>query len=231
MIVLGLTGSIGMGKSTVAAMMRILGLPVHDSDEAVHRLLRPKSQAWDGLLAAFPAREYPQVYERKTLKVNRQELGALVFADQVLRFRLEQVLHPLVRDSQENFLNHCRKKGTEIAVLEIPLLYETGAEKRVDFVLVVSAPRFIQRQRVLARPGMDEAKLQAILLRQMPDIEKRKRADYVIHTGLGRAQSMRELRTIIGNLRKKEERIGVETLTEEDQNPQTMRIQRYEMSR
>lgn len=226
MIVLGLTGSIGMGKSTVAAMMRVLGVPVHDSDAAVHRLLTPKSEAWDDLLKAFPPREYQDVYERKTLKINRKALGKIVFSDGALRERLEGVLHPLVRKSQEEFLKLCRSKGAEIVVLEIPLLFETGADRRVDAVIVASAPAFLQKQRVLARPGMDEARYEAILSRQMPDAEKRVRADYVLHTGLGRAHSMSALRRIFIALRGEGLFQELVRNWEEVQNPLTMPIQR-----
>lgn len=226
MIVLGLTGSIGMGKSTVAAMMKVLGIPVHDSDAAVHRLLAPKSEAHEALQAAFPPRDYTEVYDKRTQAINRRELGKIVFADERLRLELESILHPLVRKSQDAFLRECRIKGSDIAVLEIPLLYETGAERRVDGVIVVSAPAFLQKARVMARPGMDEAKFDAILARQIPDAEKRTRADYVIHTGLGRAQSMRELQEILRMVRAGKGGERVETAPENDHNPMTMRIQR-----
>ncbi len=226
MIVLGLTGSIGMGKSTVAAMMKVLGIPVHDSDAAVHRLHTPKSEAHAALQAAFPPRDYPNVYDKHTKAINRRELGKIVFADEGLRLQLESILHPLVRKSQDAFLRQCRVQGAEIAVLEIPLLYETGAERRVDGVIVVSAPAFLQKARVMGRPGMDEAKFNAILARQMPDAEKRARADYVIHTGLGRAQSMRELQEILQLVRGGNEAERLENARENDHNPMTMRIQR-----
>ncbi len=226
MIVLGLTGSIGMGKSTVASMMKVLGIPVHDSDAAVHRLLAPKSEAQAALQEAFPPRDYPEVYDKRTKTINRRELGKIVFADERLRLELERILHPLVRKSQDTFLRECRIKGSDIAVLEIPLLYETGAERRMDGVIVVSAPAFLQKARVMARPGMDEAKFNAILARQIPDSEKRMRADYVIHTGLGRAQSMRELQEILRMVRAGKRGERVETAPENDHNPMTMRIQR-----
>lgn len=226
MIVLGLTGSIGMGKSTVAAMMKVLGIPVHDSDAAVHRLLGPRSEAQAALQAAFPPRDYPDVYDKRTKAINRKELGRIVFADEALRLKLEGILHPLVQKSQGEFLRQCRAQGAEIAVLEIPLLYETGAERRVDAVIVVSAPAFLQKARVMGRPGMDEAKFNAILARQIPDSEKRARADHVIHTGLGRAQSMKELREILDALRGGRQDEQVEKARENDHNPMTMRIQR-----
>lgn len=226
MIVLGLTGSIGMGKSTVAAMMKVLGIPVHDSDAAVHRLLGPRSEAQSALQAAFPPRDYPDVYDKRTKAINRKELGKIVFADEGLRLQLESILHPLVRKSQDAFLRQCRVQGAEIAVLEIPLLYETGAERRLDGVIVVSAPAFLQKARVMGRPGMDEAKFNAILARQMPDAEKRARADHVIHTGLGRAQSMRELQEILKLVRGGNEAERLENARENDHNPMTMRIQR-----
>lgn len=226
MIVLGLTGSIGMGKSTVAAMMRILGIPVHDSDATVHRLLEPGSEAQDALQSAFPPRDYPQVYDKRTKAINRSEMGRIVFTDDALRQRLEEILHPLVQKSQTEFLRQCRIKGAEIAVLEIPLLYETGAERRVDAVIVASAPAFLQKARVMARRGMDEARFNAILSRQVPDSEKRARADYLIHTGLGRAQTIKELQNILHMVRGDRAGGRVESTSDNDHNPMTMRIQR-----
>ena len=202
MIVLGLTGSIGMGKSTAAAMLRNLRVPVHDSDACVHDLLSVDNPAHFHVAAAFPYYEYPQIYDRKTKGINRKALGAVVFADDAKRARLEAVLHPMVRQSQMDFIRACTAKGVDIVCLDIPLLFETGAEHRVDYTIVVSAPAFLQAQRVLARPGMDEARFAAILARQMPDAEKRRRADYVVNTGLGRARTMKELKQVLRNLRE-----------------------------
>lgn len=202
MIVLGLTGSIGMGKSTVAAMMESLGIAVHDSDAAAHRLLEPKSEARLAIAAAFPHYEYSQIYEKKTYDINRRELGKVVFSDDTARERLESIIHPMVRKSQIEFLRSSKLKGLEIVTLDIPLLFETGAEARVDYTIVVSAPYFIQKARVLARPDMTEQKFHAILSRQMPDAEKRSRSDFVIQTGLGRAHTMRCLKDILHGVRE-----------------------------
>lgn len=223
MIVLGLTGSIGMGKSTVAAMMKTLGIPVHDSDIAAHRLLEPKSEARLALAAAFPHYEYPQIYEKKTYNINRRELGQIVFSDDEARARLEAIIHPLVRKSQTEFLRASALKGIKIAVLDVPLLFETGADARVDYTITVSAPAFLQRARVLARPDMTEEKFHAILARQMPDAEKRARSDFVIQTGLGRAHSLQTLKQILQDVQNLSG--GCQEKTP-DTNPLTMPIQR-----
>lgn len=195
MIVLGLTGSVGMGKSTAAAMFRRLGVPVHDSDGAVHRLL-----ARNGAAVKRVATEFPGVL-RKDGAVDRAALGARVFGDAAALARLERILHPLVRQSQQRFLAAARACRASLVVLDVPLLFETGGEHRCDKVVVVSAPAFLQRARVMARPGMTEARLRAILAKQMPDAEKRRRADYVVPSGLGRAVTFRRLRRIVEALR------------------------------
>ena len=191
MIVLGLTGSVGMGKSTAAAMLRRLGIAVHDSDAAVHRLLAPKGAAVAAVAAAFPG------VRRKDGGIDRPALGARVFADPAALRRLERILHPLVRLSQQRFLARARARRRKLVVLDIPLLFESGGAQRCDKVAVVSAPAFLQRARVLARPGMTEARFAAILAQQMPDAEKRRRADYVVASGLGRAFTFRRLRRIV----------------------------------
>ncbi len=195
MIVLGLTGSVGMGKSTVAAMLRRLGVPVHDSDAAVHRLLAPKGNAVAAVAAAFPG------VRRRDDGVDRAALGARVFADAAALRRLERILHPLVRRSQQRFLARARARRLGLVVLDIPLLFETGGAARCDKVIVVSAPAFLQRVRVLARPGMTAARLDAILAKQMPDAQKRRRADYVVPSGLGRAVTFRRLARIVRELK------------------------------
>src|SRR5690606_12753699 len=129
--------------------------------------------------------------------INRKALGKIVFHDNEKRILLENMLHPLVREAQTAFIRRKQAKGRKIVALDIPLLFETGGEKNVDYVIVVSAPDFVQRQRVLARPGMSEETFEAILAKQMPDAEKRARADYVVHTGLGRAQTMKELKAVL----------------------------------
>jgi dephospho-CoA kinase len=190
-IVLGLTGSIGMGKSTAAAMLRRLRVPLFDADAAVHRLLAPGGAAVPAVAALFPEVESPQG------GIDRRRLGARVFDNPAALRRLESILHPLVRARERRFLAAARGRGARVAVLDIPLLFETGGEARCDYVMVVSAPGFLQRQRVLQRPGMSDSRLAAILRQQMPDREKRRLADFVVPTGVGRAATLRRLRTII----------------------------------
>ena len=194
MIVLGLTGSVGMGKSTAAAMLRRLGIAVHDSDGAVHRLLAPKGAAVAAVAAAFPG------VRRKAGGIDRAALGARVFADPAELRRLERILHALVRLSQQRFLARARARRLNLVVLDIPLLFEAGGAARCDKIVVVSAPAFLQRARVLARPGMTEERLRAILAKQMPDAEKRRRADYIVPSGLGRAVTFRRLKRILREL-------------------------------
>lgn len=207
MIVIGLTGSIGMGKSTAAAMLETLKIPVHSADDAVHELLAPGGGAALAVGAAFPYFEFPKIYGRKTKSgaraIKRKEFGEIIFKNDKLRKKLENILHPLVQDEQNKFIRSGKNKGLDIIALDIPLLFEAGREEAVDYIIVVTAPYEIQRTRVLARPGMDEDKFQAILKRQMPDGEKCARADYVIHTGLGRAQTMQELKSALADIRKK----------------------------
>jgi dephospho-CoA kinase len=176
MIVLGLTGSIGMGKSTTAAMFRELGVPVHDSDEAVHRLYAGKAAAL--IDARFPGTVVDGV-------VDRERLAARVLGDREALRDLEAMVHPLVRADADAFLDRSRAAGAPVAVLDIPLLFETGGRERVDRVVVVTAPAEIQRERVMARPGMTEERFARILERQVPDAQKRQMADYVIDTGKG----------------------------------------------
>lgn len=187
MRILGLTGGIGMGKTTAARQLRRMGLPLHDADAAVHALY-----ARGG--AALPAirRRFPEAVVEGA--VDRQRLGALVFGRPEALRDLEAILHPLVRQRTLAFLQRQARQGRPLAVLDIPLLFETGGERLCDFVVVVSAPAFLQRQRVLRRPGMTPAKLAAILARQTPDRVKRRRADWVVPTGLGRGFSLRHLR-------------------------------------
>jgi dephospho-CoA kinase len=195
-IVVGLTGSIGMGKSNAATALRQLGIPVHDADRAVHLLLGPNGRAVAKVAAAFPEALIDN-------RIDRKILGDLVFGDTPALRRLEAILHPLVRRSAREFLNAASRRRAPIAVLDIPLLYESGGERTVDVVIVVSAPKYIQRQRVLARPGMTEDKFRSILARQVPDIEKRRRADYVVLTGGHRGETFRQLRHIVRALKKR----------------------------
>ena len=195
MIVLGLTGSVGMGKSTAAAMLRRLGIPVHDSDAAVHRALAPRGAGVEAVAVAFPG------VRDEAGGIDRAALGRRVFGDAAALRRLERILHPLVRLSQQRFLRQTRGQRRPVVVLDIPLLFETGGAKRCDRVMVVSAPGALQRARVMARPGMTEARLRAVLAQQMPDAEKRRRADYIVPSGLGRAITLRRLKRILAGLR------------------------------
>lgn len=214
MIVIGITGSIGMGKSTAAEMLQRLGVPVHDSDAEVHNLLRYDSPAWPAFAKAFPYFSYPQIYGRKfSWKlwgrgrspfwrfVKRKALGKIVFKSEAEREKLEAVLHPFVRKAQDDFIRKQRNLDRNIVALDIPLLYETGADLRVDYVMNISAPAHVQAKRVLARPNMTAEKFKAILKRQMPDGEKSARADFVIHSGLGRAHMMKEIRAALAKMK------------------------------
>jgi dephospho-CoA kinase len=194
MIVLGLTGSVAMGKSTAAQSLRSFGLPVFDADAAVHRLLGPGGGGVGPVGQAFPECAGARA-------IDRARLGARVFGDPRALARLETILHPLVRAEQRRFLARWRARGAWLAVLDIPLLYETGGERFVDAVAVVSAPAFLQAQRALHRPGMTRPRLAAILARQLPDREKRRRADFVIPTGLERRRAVQAIAAIIDRLR------------------------------
>ncbi len=192
MIVLGLTGSIAMGKSTASAMLQHMGIPVHDSDAAVHNIYNRDQDFLKQMRDYFP-----DTYERKTRSINRKKLGEIVFSNPDSKAILESLLHPRVVQSQQAFLKKCRNMHQKIAVLDIPLLYETGAEARCDAVMVVTAPAQIQRARALSRPHMSIDKFHAILNAQMSDSEKRSRADYIIQSGLGRKHMLRNLQHVI----------------------------------
>ena len=194
MFVLGLTGSIGMGKSAAADMLRRMGVPVHDADAAVHAILAGDRAAVDAIGTRFPGTVSGGA-------VDRQALGAAVFADPAARRDLEAIVHPRVRAATRRFLDKHARLGTPLVVLDIPLLYETGADARVDAVIVVSAPPRIQRQRVMRRPGMTPERFAGILASQIPDAEKRRRADFVVETGLGKGYTFRALKRIVETLR------------------------------
>ncbi len=191
MIVLGLTGSIGMGKSTTARMFRDAGVPVHDSDETVHRL-------YAGKAAGLIEKRFPGVVHDGV--VDREKLAKAVLGQPDALKDLERIVHPLVRADADAFLERHRQEGARLALLDIPLLFETGGEDRVDRILVVTAPAGVQRERVLARPGMTEEKFEAILSRQVPDAEKRRRADYIIDTGQGMDAARRRVAEIVDEL-------------------------------
>jgi dephospho-CoA kinase len=186
-----------MGKSTAAAMLRRLGVPLFDADLVVHRLLAPSGAAVSAVSAAFPS------VETERGGIDRTLLGQRVFTDTAALKRLEAILHPMVAAEERRFLSRLRARRETLAVLDIPLLFETGAERRCDYVLVVSASALVQRQRVLQRPGMTEIRLDAILRKQMPDHRKRQRADFVVPTGAGRGLTLRRLKSIVRLLRKR----------------------------
>jgi len=190
MFILGLTGSIGMGKTTAAAAFRRQGVPVHDADATVHRLLACGGAAVDPVSESFPGCV-------TNGSVDRRLLGARVFGDTPAIRVLEGILHPLVRTEEQNFLRKQAAHGAPLVVLDIPLLFETGADERCDAVAVVSAPSFVQRQRVMARPGMTAEKVASIMARQMPDTDKCSRADFIIQTGQGRAFALRQIKEIV----------------------------------
>lgn len=187
MKLIGLTGSIAMGKSTAARLLRRLGLPVYDADATIHHLTGPGGRALAAIAALFPDCVGPG-------GVDRARLGPRVFADPQALRQLEGILHPLARAEQARFVGRMRRARRRAVVLDIPLLFETADLRRFDAVWVVSAPKFLQRQRVLRRPGMSAGKFRQILARQMPDARKRRLADAVIPSGLGVAVTCRALR-------------------------------------
>jgi dephospho-CoA kinase len=188
MIVLGLTGSIGMGKSTTAAMFRAAGVPVHDSDAVVHALYRGAAVA--PVEAAFPG-------VTRAGAIDRALLSQRVLGDGAAMARLEAIVHPLVAQAREAFLAEARRAGARIAVLDVPLLFETGGDALVDAVVVVTADASVQKARVLARPGMTEERFAAILARQTPDSEKRRRAHFLIDTGHGLEAARRQVEDVL----------------------------------
>ncbi|MBV6489262.1 MAG: dephospho-CoA kinase [Pseudorhodoplanes sp.] len=191
MFILGLTGSIGMGKTTTARLFAEEGVPVHDADAAVHRL-------YEGEAVALIEREFPGTTSEG--KVDRAKLGARVVGDPQALKRLEAIVHPLVRRSETNFLDDTRRRGAPVVVLDIPLLFETGGDARVDAVVVVTAPAEVQRARVLARPDMTAEKFEALLAKQMPDAEKRRRADFIVDSGHGLEPARAQVRDILARV-------------------------------
>ena len=198
MIILGLTGSIGMGKSAAARTLRRLGVPLFDADAVVHRLLAPGGAAVGPVEAAFP-----EVRDAAG-GIDRQRLGQRVFRDPPALRRLEGIIHPMVRQAERRFVARARARRDPLVVLDIPLLFESGGVERCDFVLVVSAPARLQRERVMRRPGMSESRFTDILRAQIPDREKRRRADFVVATALGRSVAFRRLKAIVRTLRRGE---------------------------
>jgi dephospho-CoA kinase len=188
MIILGLTGSIGMGKSATAKMFAEEGVPVHDADAVVHRLYDGEAVA--AIEVAFPG-------TTGNGKVDREKLGKRVLGDTAAMKRLESIVHPLVGQAREKFLAEAERSGAKVAVLDIPLLFETQGDERCDATVVVSAPPEVQRARAFERPGMTEQKFAAILAKQMPDAEKRKRADFVVDTSKGYDVARAQVRDIL----------------------------------
>jgi dephospho-CoA kinase len=199
MKVIGLTGGIGMGKSTAADTFRRAHLPVFDADAEVHRLQAPDGAALAAIGQAFPG-TVNLANGRRVL--DRAALRAAVLGDPAALRRLEAILHPLVRRAEGRFLAHARRAGAAAAVLDIPLLFETGGDRRVDQVVVVSAPASVQRARVARRGRMTPAQIEAVLARQAPDAERRRRADVLVRTGLSRHHAWRALRRLILQLRR-----------------------------
>lgn len=190
-VILGLTGSIAMGKSHTARLFRAYGVPVFDSDAAVHRLFRLGGAAVAPVLAAFPGTG------SGSGGIDRGSLGARVLGDRSALRRLEAIVHPLVKVAQRRFIEREARRGTAVVVLDVPLLLETGGERRVDGVVVVSAPAFLQRQRALRRPGMTPQRLTGILAKQMPDPAKRRLADFVIQSGSDRGRTANAVRDVV----------------------------------
>jgi dephospho-CoA kinase len=195
--VLCLTGSLGMGKSTAAKFFAETGVPVHDSDAVVHALY--EGEAVPLIEAAFPG-------STSAGRVDRNKLAAMVLHDDAALARLEAIIHPLVTASRERFLAEAQARGAPVAVVDIPLLFETAAQSRCDAVVVVSAPAEIQRQRALDRPGMTEEKLAALLSKQMPDEEKRRRADFVVDSSQEFDQTRAQIRDILQGVAKMRQR-------------------------
>jgi dephospho-CoA kinase len=194
--VVGLTGSIGMGKTETAKLFARLGIAVHDADAVVHGLYDHNGAAVEAIGRAFPG-------VVKDGKVDRVVLSSQLTGNEAAFQRLESIVHPLVRDAENAFLEAATKRGEDLVVLDIPLLFEIGGEKRVDAVIVVSAPADAQRARVLAREGMTLEKLEAIHARQMPDVDKRAKADFVIETDKGLAHAYEAVKRVAAALRQR----------------------------
>ncbi|HZC15314.1 MAG TPA: dephospho-CoA kinase [Caulobacteraceae bacterium] len=194
MITIGLTGSVGMGKSTTAAMFAEEGAPVYDADAEVHRLQGPGGAAVEAIGAAFPG-------VVKDGAVDRGALGSRVFGDPEALKRLNGIIYPLLGAGRAAFFERAARDGVDAVVLDIPMLFETGGEVRMDAVVVVTAPEHVQRERVLARPGYDPARLDAVLARQMHDSEKQARAHFIVDTGQGLDHARAQVRDIMSRLR------------------------------
>lgn len=199
MIILGLTGSIAMGKSTVAKMLRQLKVPVHDADQAVHLLLKQDQFVIKSLFELFPDAFY-QGY------IHRKELSAYVVQDPRNLKKIEQILHPKVKDKTLSFIHQHFRKKTPIICLDIPLLFEKEIDRNpdygIDYVVTVSAPHFIQRSRLMARPNMTADKIKILTENQMPDHQKRKRSHFIIETGLSKAYTLKQIQKMLNEIQK-----------------------------
>lgn len=196
-LVIGLTGSIGMGKSATARMFAGLGIPVYDADEAVHMLYAKGGAAVPAIAKAFPEAV-------RNGEVVRDVLAERVAGDKAAFAKLESIVHPLVAKMRDEFLAKARGERAELAVLDVPLLFESGGEKDVDAIVVVSAPEKVQSARVLARPGMTRERLMVIRARQVPDAEKRAKADFVIDTGKGLGHAKAQVEAIVAALKRQQ---------------------------
>lgn len=190
MIVVGLTGSIGMGKSTLAAQFRSLDLPVHESDPIVHRLLREEPRIRE---------TFPDAFDNGV--IDREKMAGLIYDNDTKRKELESILHPLIRLDRAKWTDEARHKGRDIVVIDVPLLFETNADKECDYILCVTASPDVQKMRVLSRPRMTQERLDKILNLQMPDAEKRKRSDLVIDTSGGLEQTFEQAKKLVEQLR------------------------------
>jgi dephospho-CoA kinase len=197
MFILGLTGSIGMGKTTTARLFAEEGVPVHDADAVVHKLY--EGEAVPLIEAAFPG-------TTREGRVDRQALGRRVVGDAAALKRLEDIVHPLVRNAETRFLADAEAAGAKAVVLDIPLLLETGGDQRVDAVVVVTAPDDVQRQRVMERPGMTAEKMEALIAKQMQDADKRRRADFIVDSGQGLDHARMQVRQILARIANMSER-------------------------
>jgi dephospho-CoA kinase len=193
-LLIGLTGSIGVGKTETARMFAAAGIPVYDADAAVHRLYAPGGEAVAAIEKVFPECV-------RSGQVDRACLSAKVRADRAALARLEAIVHPFVARDQESFVARSAAEGADMVVLDIPLLFESGSHSRMDVIVVVTAPEDIQRKRVLARPGMNENMLDQILSRQLADVDKRKHADFVVETDKGLGHAFEQVRKIVSQLR------------------------------
>lgn len=196
LVVIGLTGSIGMGKSTAARMLREMGIPVFDADAEVHRMMARGGGAVAAVESAFPGVVVDGA-------VDRAKLGARVFGDAAALKRLERILHPRVGEAERRFLARAAMQRAGMVVRDVPLLFETGGDRRCDHTIVVSAPEHIQAARVLSRPGMTRERLAQVRAKQMPDAEKRRRADFVVPTGLDKRFTRNRLRDIVRTIRRR----------------------------